>query len=173
MARAPHSTAQAVQQTIDAQDPLPESNWFWRRVFVFGLAAGLLLLVYMKIDSVADVARQGSREAIEGLVKLLRICLWLIGGLILFYMLAPSAEQLVKLIQTAKSLRDGVRFTSTAATAPSGATSTTSTAGQPPEPNTRGNVLAPPPLPPGAPPPPAPARWGDEAPPAPPVNPPF
>lgn len=118
----------------EAQDPLPESNWLWRRVFVFGLTAMLFVLVYDKVDAVADVARMGSREAIEGLIKLLRICLWLIAGLILFYMLAPSAEQLVKLIQTARSLREGVRFTSVSATTPSGATSTASTAGMPPEP---------------------------------------
>lgn len=150
----------------DAQDPLPESNWLWRRVFVFGLTIGLLILVYLKIDSVADVARMGSKEAIEGLVKLLRICLWLIGGLVLFYMLAPSAEQLVKLIQTAKSLRDGVRFTSSS-TATAGTATTVSTAGQPPEPDRWS--LAPPPAPPGSPPPPRPSRGGKEEIPPPPA----
>lgn len=128
-------TATASPPSVDAQDPLPESNWLWRRIFVFLLTAALLVLVWIKVDSVADVARMGSREAIEGLVSLLRWCLWLIGILVLFYLLAPSAEQTAKLIQTARSLREGVRFQSvTRASGPEGTVETMNTAGPAPAP---------------------------------------
>lgn len=111
--------------TVDAQDPLPEGAWLWRRVFVFGVTVILLALVWAKIDAVSDVARNGSETAIAGLVKLLRLCLILIGALILFYLLAPSAEQLTRLIQTARTLRSGVAIrTQQTATAPDGSTAT-------------------------------------------------
>jgi len=141
------AAASASPPVADAQDPLPESNWFWRRIFIFALSAGLLALVWFKVNDVAAVALTGSETAIAGLVKLLRLCLYLIGMLILFYLLAPSAEQLVKLIQTAKSLREGVSFTSTArSTGPEGSAENTNTAGPAPA-----EPPPPAPLPPAAP----------------------
>lgn len=135
MATDPVAAANVAPPSADAQDPLPESNWLWRRVFIFALAAGLLALVWLKVDTVGDVALTGSETAIAGLVRLLKLCLYLIGMLILFYLLAPSAEQLVKLIQTAKSLRSGVSFTSTArAAGPEGFAENTTTAGVAPPP---------------------------------------
>lgn len=117
------TSAQAKPPAVDAQDPLPEATWFFRRIFVFGLSVALLAMIWFKIDAVADVARAGSETAIAGLVALLKWCLATIGALILFYLLAPSAEQLTRLIQTARTLQTGrVAFrSSSSATSADGA----------------------------------------------------
>lgn len=129
--------------TADPQDPLPEGNWLWRRVFVFAIAALLLAFKWWYAGALGNIALsvnpntpQGAiTDAIEGLIRTIRFDQYLLGGLILFYLLAPSAEQLVKIIQTARFLREGGRITSTAAAAsPAGQASSYSTAGKPPEP---------------------------------------
>lgn len=94
----------------DPQDPLPESKWFYRRIFTFVSTVTLLGIVWFRTNAMAEVAKSGSETAIKGLVTTVHGCLWLIGALILFYLLAPSAEQLTKLIQTGAALRSGVLF---------------------------------------------------------------
>ena len=122
---------------VDVQDPLPESKWFWRRLFVFSVTLVLLALLWDKVDAVSDVARAGSETAIDGLVAILKSCIVLIGMLILFYLLAPSAEQLTKLIQTARVLKLGGSITNEAkAKSADGAevtTTTTAIGGKPEE----------------------------------------
>jgi hypothetical protein len=99
--------------TAEAQDPLPEGNWFWRRSYVFACTAILLALVWLKIDIVGDVARGGSETAISGLVRLLKDCILLVGVLVLFYMIAPSAEQVVKMLATVSAWKGGVTTSTT------------------------------------------------------------
>lgn len=119
-----NDTSPATPDTV-GQDPLPESNWLWRRLFVFVLSTAILALVWFKVDAVADAARAGNPAAVKGLLSILRICLGLVFTLILFYLLAPSAEQTVKMIQTAKLVRSGVTMrTTTTATSPDGSSAT-------------------------------------------------
>lgn len=119
--------------TVDPQDPIPDPNWLYRRLFVFVTTLILLAVFYIKLDIVGDVARGGSETAIKGLVQLLRICLLLIGALILFYMVAPSAEQITKMIATASAWKKGVSTSSTSrATAADGSQAeATTTVGRP------------------------------------------
>lgn len=114
--------------TVDPQDPLPESNWLWRRFFIFGLTAIILIGVYIYADSLAKAALALNETAIKGLITLLKLCLYLIGLLVLLYLIAPSAEQAGKWIATISAWRSGVSTSSTStATAPSGATATATT----------------------------------------------
>lgn len=101
---------------VDAQDPLPEARWVWRRVFTYGLSIALIVSAFVGVDFIGKVALAGSETAIAGLVAITKGSLWLLAMLILFYLLAPSAEQLTKLIQTGAALRSGVNFRSSAHT---------------------------------------------------------
>jgi hypothetical protein len=120
--------ASAPPVTVDPQDPLPESNWFWRRVFIFLLTWTLLAGVYWYVDTLADAALLLNETAISGLISLLKLALWIVAGLITLYLIAPSAEQAGKWIATLSAWRSGVTTTSTStATSPTGsATATTS-----------------------------------------------
>jgi len=87
---------------IDPQDPLPESQFFWRRLFSY-LACLILLGLLAFI-----VTR------IEGDPELATIAKWLIGLIALlmtYYMIAPSAEQLARIIQAARVMRASVEQT--------------------------------------------------------------
>ena len=110
--------------TADPQDPLPESNWFWRRTFIFLVLASLLAGAWFKVDIVGQVALrngQTSPDAILGLISIIKWALALSGILMLFYLVSPSAEQVVKMLATLSAWRAGVSTTSTSrATAPDG-----------------------------------------------------
>jgi hypothetical protein len=121
--------ASAPPVTVDPQDPLPESNWFWRRVFIFLLTATILFGVWYYVDTLATAALLLNETAIKGLISLLKFALWLIAGLITLYLIAPSAEQAGKWIATLAAWRSGVTTTSTSsASSPAGSASATTTA---------------------------------------------
>jgi hypothetical protein len=150
--------------TVDLQDPLPESSWLWRRVFVFALSAAFLAFLWYYSGTLAEVARsvdantpkEATIAAIERLFQLLRGSLIIIGVLILAYLFGASMEQLTRLVQTAKTLRSGnVSFRSaSSASSPDGARADAET------------IIAPVPAPKPAPPPPAPAASPAAPPPA-------
>jgi hypothetical protein len=102
--------------TADPQDPLPESNWFWRRVFVGVICAAILGLVWWYADDIGEVALKGGAgavEAVRGLVDLLKLSLYLLGLVIMLYLIAPSAEQAGKWLATISAWKGGVSTTST------------------------------------------------------------
>jgi hypothetical protein len=92
---------------VDPQDPLPESNWLWRRVFVFAVTGILLAMLWIKIDIVGDVALKGSETAIAGLIAILKLMVYLVGLSMLLYIAGASMEQITKLIQTGSLFRRG------------------------------------------------------------------
>lgn len=97
----------------DLQDPLPESNFFYRRIFSYALVVGLLAFAWWFTGIIGDVAiRHNSEPAVRGLVGIVRLALYLMGGAVTFYMIAPSAEQLARIIQTASALKHNVAFRS-------------------------------------------------------------
>lgn len=98
----------------DPQDPLPEANWFWRRVFVFACATAILFLVYGAVDRLGAVAVVKPEVGIPAFVSIVKLLIFTVNALILFYMIAPSAEQITKMLKTASLLKAGVQFTSRA-----------------------------------------------------------
>jgi hypothetical protein len=125
----------APNQPVDLQDPLPESSWFWRRVFVFSVTAAVLWMLWGAIDRLGTVARVSPEE---GVPALLSLCKWIIGftGLMVtYYMVAPSAEQITKMVKTAALLRSGVQVSGRRTVeTPEGTTETAKTVGLPPAP---------------------------------------
>lgn len=114
--------------SIDTQDPLPESNWLYRRWFTFIVTSiaiiGIALITYgiygMRVSHEEQVIDHFYSE-----IWWLLILLWII---VTYYMVAPSAEQVAKMVQTAGMLRAGVVTTSTqTATAPDGSRATATT----------------------------------------------
>lgn len=125
---------------IDVQDPLPETNWFWRRVYTFALSLISVAFIWYGIEALYSL-----REA-DSIYKITRYMIGVHVLLITFYMLAPSAEQLVKLVQAAKLLQAGVPMTRRATVqGPQGSrTEVETTAGVPSAPATQNRRPEPP-----------------------------
>lgn len=124
----------APKTTVDLQDPLPESSWLWRRIFVYAVTAAVLWMLWGAIIQLGNVALVEPRL---GVPALLSLCKWIIGMTALmatYYMVAPSAEQIVKMLKTAALLRGGVQVAGRQRVAPDGTTDTAKTVGRPPAP---------------------------------------
>jgi hypothetical protein len=130
-------------QSADLQDPLPEASWLWRRVFVFTTTAAVLWMLWAAIDRLAAVALAAPAL---GVPALLSLCKWIIGfsGLMAtYYMVAPSAEQIVKMLKTAALLRSGVQVAGRqTVNTHEGTTDTAKTVGRPPAPPIPGRGAA-------------------------------
>lgn len=111
-------TSAPPQVQLDQQDPLPESNWTWRRGFTYvssiveAAACGVLLWMLYHIAGMLHDMR-----SLDGLLRiagyLARIAFYLILLIAtdkILYMIAPSAEQATKMIQTASMFKHGVEF---------------------------------------------------------------
>lgn len=99
MSEATSEASSGPPPTVDVQDPLPESAFFYRRVFSYALSIGLLALlgvVVWRMESASEL------KVVAGY-----LCL-LLFVIVTYYMIAPSAEQVVKMLQTAKLLARGV-----------------------------------------------------------------
>lgn len=113
-------TANAETVSIDPQDPLPDSNWTYRRVAF--LASNFILLGLMAASILS-----GHTAAMWPLVACF-ITIWIIYGV------APSGEQVIKGLTMVWGMTKGINFGSViSATSPSGAKATaTTTAGAKP-----------------------------------------
>lgn len=82
----------------DPQDPLPEGQFLYRRIFSYVMAVvllGLLAWIVYRIDQSKDLA--------DTAFWLIVLLWWVVT----FYMIAPSAEQITKIIQAARIVRSG------------------------------------------------------------------
>lgn len=82
--------------TADPQDPLPEPSFLYRRVFSYGTAISLIGLIAFVV------------WRIEGDEQLREIALYLcllLFMVVTYYMVAPSAEHVVKMVQLGKLWR--------------------------------------------------------------------
>ena len=77
----------------DLQDPLPEGSFFYRRWYSYVLTASLIGLLAFTIWQISD-SNELRRIALYECVLLFCIST--------YYMIAPSAEQVVKMLQTVK-----------------------------------------------------------------------
>lgn len=125
----------------DPQDPLPESKWAprrWSSFAVCAVGAFLLLLVirFLWLISKAHTEEAIALAVIDGLVRIAGSLVLVIVFDRILLMVAPSAEQVIKMFATAGMLIRGVQIkteTETRAT-PGSATSTTTTTTRAPDP---------------------------------------
>jgi hypothetical protein len=138
------------QVIADMQDPLPESNWVWRRVLtfmatliIFGLMTGLAYAVHRIVGGVIGRIDNMSAEAVAAItVRALGVIermfgwmYWCLLVVVTYYMVAPSAEQIAKMIGAVSLLKGGVGTASrTTVTDRDGKTEVASTTGIPPTP---------------------------------------
>lgn len=134
----------------DPQDPLPEANWLWRRVFVFlALAFAFTILIGLgyavnrivgnvvnRIDNMDAVnVAQITVVALNVIMQMFRLMIYTVLVVVTYYMVAPSAEQITKMLQTARLLKAGVQITTKAAVrTPEREEQAESAAGKPPLP---------------------------------------
>jgi hypothetical protein len=136
---APAATAGPPASVGDPQDPLPESNWKWRRWYVFGstvlCSIGILIVLLMlyRIAKVDLAGRQGVQTTLSTIEALYGLGWWLILLTLVdrvLYLIAPSAEQATKMIQTVSALKAGVGFASrSTASGPEGTATSSAVAG--------------------------------------------
>lgn len=101
---------------IDVQDPLPESSWSWRRGYVFAGAIVQAIAFGFILAALWETSRKlGSMDSVQGLLSvaglMYKLAWWLLIIHIIdkvLYLIAPSAEQATKMIQTAGILKAGV-----------------------------------------------------------------
>lgn len=91
----------------DPQDPLPESNFLYRRLTTWFIVMALLALVWHNVEALHGLG------AVDGLVEITKWLIALAGIVSTYYLIAPSAEQVVRIIQTARVLRQGIRSAET------------------------------------------------------------
>lgn len=125
--------------SADPQDPLPESNWKWRRIFVFAATAvcsagiGIILFMLYQIAKVDLSGRQGVQTTLATITALYELGRWLVILTLVdrvLYLIAPSAEQATKMMATVSALKSGIGFASSSqASGPSGTASSASAAG--------------------------------------------
>lgn len=127
--------------TADPQDPLPESNWKWRRIFVFlnslAASAGIAVVLGLLFSIARETleGRQSVQTTLATIEALYGVAWWLVILLLAdrtLYLIAPSAEQATKMLATVSALKSNVSFTSASrATAPDGSTATATSAAGP------------------------------------------
>lgn len=141
---------QKITALSDPQDPLPEANWLWRRVFTFavlGIAFGILIglgwatnrivgNIVGRIDTMdARNVAQITVVALNVILTMFKLMFYVVMFNMLLYIVAPSAEQITKMIQTARLLRGGVQIASRARyDRPDHSEETSATIGLPPQP---------------------------------------
>lgn len=127
-----HKKVQAGKAGADIQDPLPENNWFWRRVFVFACVSALLWLIWIVVERLAATAILAPNIGIKSLETTGKWLIGLVWSYAFFYLLGASGEHVIKVIQAASLLKSGVTVTQTAeVTSPEGSASTDTTVGRP------------------------------------------
>lgn len=116
--------------TVDAQDPLPESNWAYRRVLVILGRVAFTAMFAAILWFLRELGEVNPAGAINGLV----IIGYCVTGILIIdtvlYLIAPSAEQFGNILQTVSAMKSGITFQTKATAETAGAkVTTTATAG--------------------------------------------
>lgn len=84
-----------------SHDPLPESSFFWRRLTTWFISVALLSIIAWNVWALHDL-RWG-----DGIASITYRLIILLGIVLTYYLVAPSAEQIIRLIQLSKVWRSG------------------------------------------------------------------
>jgi hypothetical protein len=102
---------------VKNHDPLPESSWFWRRVLVFGLCTIGVIGIWIMVQTMVNLASNQPTLIVGAFVKIIGWLLVLVWFAMTYYLIAPSAEQVVKMVNLAGMLKGGASWITTATAA--------------------------------------------------------
>jgi hypothetical protein len=143
--------------TVETHDPIPEANWFWRRLFTFIFVTIMIAGLWAIGWQMHELAAANAQTVVDKLYGMFRYLVLLTFVSVTYYMVAPSAEQVTRMWQTAGLFKQGLTQTVTqVATAADGSKASATT--------TTGPATDTPLPPPGAVPPPPPAPPPEEPP---------
>jgi hypothetical protein len=99
--------------TVESHDPIPESNWFWRRVFVFALCTVVCVGIWVMVITMVNLAGNNPSLIVGAFVKIIGWLLLLVWFAMTYYIVGTSGEQVVKIVQTAGMFKQGIVSTVT------------------------------------------------------------
>jgi uncharacterized BrkB/YihY/UPF0761 family membrane protein len=91
-------------------DAFPESRWIYRRVLMFGFSILLAIAfswVTILIGRIGIANHEASTAAIQHLTQIVLALTWLNGLLLVLYLVAPSGEQIAKMVAMVAALKTG------------------------------------------------------------------
>jgi hypothetical protein len=107
---------------MDAQDPLPESGFLYRRITVWVVGLIILGLLWFNVHALREL------EHGDGLVEISKWLIVLLALVLTYYLIAPSAEHIVRIFQTVSAWKAGIATSVTTATrSAAGATTSSKT----------------------------------------------
>lgn len=91
-------TENATVHTVEHLDPseLPETNWLWRRTFIFVTTLAALGLAYWIVGKTADI---------DTLRMIARLALYLVAFFALLYIAGAGSEDITRLVTAFRSTR--------------------------------------------------------------------
>lgn len=95
--------------TIDPQNPLPESSWFWRRVITIAITIASGAALWHVLEALHDLG------SADGLLELGKWILCFCGLVLTYYFVGPSAAELTNMIQTASIMKRSIGLATTTA----------------------------------------------------------
>jgi hypothetical protein len=101
---------------VEVQDPLPENNWFWRRVFVFTICSAVFIGAWIEITTMVALAGDNPELIVGAFIQIIKWEFIIAWCAMTYYLIAPSAEQLGKWMATVNAWKAGIA-TSTVSTA--------------------------------------------------------
>jgi len=99
-------TAPPQQVTIDPQNPLPEPNFFWRRLIAIFVCVTGMGLTWHNLEALHDLKDP------HDLLALAKWTLAFTALVLTYYFVAPSASELTNMIQSAKIIRGSMLMAS-------------------------------------------------------------
>jgi hypothetical protein len=94
--------------TVETHDPIPESNWLWRRVFVFALCTVICIGIWVMVITMVNLAGGNPSLIVGAFVKIIGWLLLLVWFAMTYYIVGTSGEQVVKIVQTAGLFKSGI-----------------------------------------------------------------
>lgn len=96
-----------IEQPALKNVPIPESKFLYRRVFSYTLMIATFVLLFQIVDALQGaLSLNNQTDALADAANALaEIAKWLIGFgslIVTYYMVAPSAEQIVRIVQAAR-----------------------------------------------------------------------
>jgi hypothetical protein len=126
------ASAQVPPASAVLHDPLPESTWGWRRLYIWAILTVSVVGIALMVQSIRDLASSNPDLAVVALKRIIGWVLILDWCTTTYYLIAPTGEQVTRWVQTASMLKNGVSIGASALVRGSdGSTAQTSTVAGP------------------------------------------